>query len=135
MVQPWADRLDRDDPARTWVSNASGGLVWLGDRGVGAMLYGVPDPPSADAIRTALPGLLGQITRGVQSAERREEREDVVRLAIDQLWIQTAGNTIELRLEGSPATVLAAALRIGIPLLGGESGRTVGLPQAFQVPR
>ena len=133
MVQPWADRLERDDPARSWVSEASGGLVWLDEEGAGAMLYGVSEPPDADAVRAAVPELLGQISRGDNS--RVSEREDAVRLALEQISIQTRPGTIELRLDGSTTAVVAAVLRIGLPMIGGESGRSVGLPQAFQLPR
>ena len=135
MVQPWADRLDRSDPARSWVSAAAGGLLWLDDDGAGALLYGVPEPPSADEVRASLPGLLGQITLGRDSESRTDEREEAVRRALEQISIRTTSSTVEIRVSGSTMGVVAAALRIGIPMVGGQSGRTVGLPQAFQIPR
>ncbi|MFT6397781.1 MAG: hypothetical protein ACJAYU_002536 [Bradymonadia bacterium] len=136
LVQPWGDRLGHDDPARAWLHSADGAIVWLAPGTAGVSLYGVSQPPSAAELREMLPGLLAQISHNDRAPERAEERADAVRLALDQLTVSTSEASIDLQLDGGDVSlVIAAIIRIGLPMIGSTTTRTVGLPQAFQLPR
>lgn len=135
LVQPWGDRLPHADPARAWLHSADGALVWLAPGTAGISLYGVTHPPSSEEFRESVPALLAQISHNDRVPERAAERESAARLALEQLTISTSDSSIDLRLEGDVSLVVAAIVRIGLPMIGDTTSRTVGLPQAFQLPR
>ena len=135
LVRPWSDWLGLDDPAFSWVSEASGAVLWLSPDGIGARLVGVAEAPEAVAVREHLPTLLGRIHRGVDSDARAAEREDAIAMAVQQLTVRTTDDAIELTLVGDATAVIGAIVRVGLPLITGRDGRRVGIPGAFRLPR
>lgn len=135
LVQPWGDRLESSDAARTWLHQADGALVYLTPDGAGASLYGLTAPPSSDEVRELLPTLLAQISYNDRVPERADERAATVQLALEQMTIKTSPSSIDLLLEGDASLAIAAILRVSVPMIGNTTTRTVGLPQQLQLPR
>lgn len=135
LVRPWSDWLGGDDPAHAWVSDADGAVIWVGPTGFGARLHGVTNPPTAERVREHFPTLLGRIHRGEDADARLDQRANAVAAALAQISVRTTADGIELTFDGELTPVLAAVIRVGLPMLVGRDARRVGIPGAFQLPR
>lgn len=131
IVRGWAEQMDPQDPMTSVLLGADAVVVTVGEGGIELAVLGVPTGLDPASVRTALPDALAAISRASNSGPRTAERRAIAAAAIDRMDIAVADDILRIRPRGGAMPMLAAAIRIGLPMLATTSGRGgIGIPQA-----
>ena len=101
-------------------------VVSVGPGRVRVSVFGVESSPGAEELRASLPESLAGITRAPGNAERRAERRAALAEAVGALEVAVGSDVVSLTYaseSGGGLSLVAAALRVGIPMLAGTAGR------------
>ncbi len=132
-LRAWSTKVPATSSANRLLSEADGAVISLVSGGFSVTLFGVEPNASPELLRDEIAEAISLISRDVTNSQYANQRLIASQEAMSQFEVRTGSDSVTLTLQGAGLPVVAAAIRVAVPMLANTSRQGAILPPANQV--